>query len=203
MPRKKLEITATEEQLNKLYTALNGGTPLTLALQFSGISAPTYYYWVAMDSIVQTVKNQEELEELERLAKSGVSIQEIRELASSVKPQKRTGIDAYIEPKQESILAYKNSRKFKKFADKCYEIIEKCTQLRSAAAMSNIIAIKKSTSDRHVNPSGAMWWLERNMPDLFSKVTEQKDADIGEKPITESIHVEFIDSDTVDQHERL
>ena len=78
MARKKLELNTTPEQLNRLYQALGVGTPLTIACQMVGISIATYYYWVAIYSVVVYCKEQDELEEIEKLSKMGISVQEIK-----------------------------------------------------------------------------------------------------------------------------
>ena len=68
MAKRKLEIKATQEQIDTLQDTLRAGAPLQLALQRAGISVATYYYWAAIASVVVTVKSQEEIEELEKLA---------------------------------------------------------------------------------------------------------------------------------------
>ena len=203
MARRKLEIKATEEQLDKLYKALTAGTPITLALRYCGIPVSTYYYWVALACIVKTARSQEELEEIEKLAKSGVSIQEIREISAAAVSQKKSGVDAFIEPSEESLLNYKNNRRFHKFADQCCEIIENCDRIRSEVVISSVATIRKSSQDKRTNPSGAMWLLERTFSEFFSKPSEKKEANLDEKPLVETVKVEWIDSDTDDQKERI
>ena len=203
MARKKLEVTATPNQLESLYRALRAGTPITLALKYAKISIATYYYWVSIASVVKTVQNQTELEELEKLAKSGVSLQEVRDMASAATSQKRTGIDAFIEPTEESILAYKNSKRFRTFADQCFQIIQECDRVRSEVIITSLATVRESTKDRRTNPSGAMWLLERSMPEYFSKITDKKEAELDEKPMVESVKVEWIDSNTDEQLDRI
>lgn len=205
MAKRKLEIKATKEQLDELYETLKSGAPLQLALQRVGISMATYYYWVAISSIVTTVKDQEEIEEIENLAKSGVSVANIRELASAAQRGKKTGVGIYIEPSQESILQYKNSLKFKRFADSCYTIIQECDRCRSDFATTQLESISKSLDKKNnINPSGAMWWLERNMPDFFAKpsdkVKEAEPESVGSVP---AIEVEFVDPASVSARQRL
>ena len=205
MARRKLEIKATQEQIDTLHSKLSAGAPLELALQSASISMATYCYWVAIASIVITVKDQEEIEEMEELAQSGVSISGVRDMASAMTKGKRTGVGAFVEPKAESVLLYKNSRRFKKFADQIYEIVRKCNQNRSEYAALMIEAVKLSTKKKNgLNPSGAMWWLERNMPDFFAKPTdkasEEQSTDLGAIP---PIEVEFINPDTPAQRDRL
>lgn len=205
MPKRKLEIKATPDQLDELYKGLKAGAPLQLALQRSGISTATYYYWVAISSIVTCVKSQEEIEELEELARSGVSIQYVRDLAASTNKAKKSGVGVYIEPSAESILNYKNNKKFKKFADQCHEIVTECDKARSDFATLQLVKIAQSTNKKNnVNPSGAMWWLERNMPDFFAKPSDKaKDSETETVVGVPSIEVEFIDPDTRDTTQRL
>lgn len=205
MAKRKLEIKASEEQIDTLHKKLAAGAPLQLALQSAGISIATYCYWVAIASIVITVKDQEEIDELEALAQSGVSVSGVRDMAAALVKGKRTGLGAYVEPKQESILQYKNSRRFRKFADQVYEIVQKCNQERSDYATKQIELVKVSTLKKNgINPSGAMWWLERNLPDFFAKPSdkpeEEQTADVGGVP---AIEVEFINPDTPAQRDRL
>ncbi len=205
MAKKKLEIKATDEQLDRMYKALQAGAPLAIALKSASISVATYYYWVAISSIVVVVKSQEEIEELEELAKSGVSIQNVRELAEKESQVSRRGIGSFIEPSAESILNYKNNRRFKKFADQCYEIISHCDKLRSDFATNQLTTIKLSTLKKNgINPSGAMWWLERNLPDFFAKPGDKaKEQESSEPVLVPSVTVEFVDPETSDTQQRL
>ncbi len=203
MAKKKLEIKATEEQLNKLYNSLMAGTPIMLALTYSGISQATYYYWVAIYSIVVAVKTQEEIEEIEQLANSGVSIQQVRDMASAALNNKKSAVGTFIEPSQESILQYKNNRKFHNFADKVFEIVKKCNETRSGFAVLQLNTIRKSTSDKKINPSGAMWFLERNFSDFFAKPGDKAKDQETEKRYVEPVQVEFIDPETPDTQQRL
>ena len=206
MAKVKLEIKATQEQIDTLHKNLSAGAPLEMALESANISIMKYCHWVSIASIVVAVKNQEEIEELEQVAQSGVVLSSIQEMASSVTDGKRTGFGKYVQPSQESILRYKNSRKFKKFADQCYDIVSKCNQLRSDFATKQLEAIKVSTLKKNgINPSGAMWWLERNMPDLFAKPSdiEAKDSQIASQQSVPAIQVEFINPDTQAQRDRL
>lgn len=205
MAKKKLEIKATQEQLDRMYNSLKSGAPLQIALKAAGISLTTYYYWVAIASIVVAVKTQAEIEEIEALANSGVSLQEIRDMAANATKGRKTGVGTYIEPSAESILNYKNNKRFKKFADQCYEIVSKADSIRSEFATSQLATIKLSTLKKNgINPSGAMWWLERNMPDFFAKPSDKvKDQENQEAPSVPSVSVEFIDPNTTDTQQRL
>lgn len=205
MANKKLEIKATEEQLDNLYSSLKVGAPLNLALQRAAISVATYYYWAAISSIVVAVKSQEEIENIEGLAKSGVSIQIIRDMAQNSSKGRKSALGTFIEPSQESILQYKNNRKFRKFADQCHEIISECDKARADFATRQLIKIAKSTDKKNgINPSGAMWWLERNMPDQFAKPSDLAKENENEAPTTvPAIEVEFVDPDTPTTQQRL
>jgi len=205
MAKRKLEIKASEEQLQTLYNSLRAGAPLQLALQRAGISVATYYYWAAISSIVVAVKSQEEIEEMEELANSGVSIQIVRDMAQAATSRGKKSVGTYIEPSQESILQYKNNKKFRAFADQCREIISECDRIRADFATMQLIKIAKSTDKKNgVNPSGAMWWLERNMPDDFAKPSDKvKDQDVDPTIGVPSIEVEFIDPETSSTQQRL
>ena len=202
MPRKKLEITATSEEINKLQQALGGGAPLLIALQYSGISQATYFYWVAMYSVVKEAKSQDELEQFDA-GEFGVSIDNIKDIAASASPTKKTAMGAFIEPSAESLLQYRNNTKFRKFADKCYEIIKTCNEKRAEAALGHLGTIIKSAKDKRINASGSMWFLERTLSDFFSKPSEKaKEEEISKVPV-EKVQVEFIDPTTPENKERI
>lgn len=204
MAKRKLEIKATPDQLDDLYLTLKAGAPLQIALQKAGISMATYYYWVAVSSIVSYVKTQEEIEEIEELAKSGISVQNIRDLASAAQKGKKTGVGIYIEPSQESVLQYRNNKYFRDFADKCHEIVSECDKARSEFATLQLLKIARSTDKKNnINPSGAMWWLERNLPDLFAKPSDKAKEEADQVAAVPSVEVEFIDPETSASAQRL
>ena len=195
---------ATDKQIEDLYNSLKGGAPLLLALQFAGISRATYYYWVAMASIVEEARSQAELEEIEEAIHSGVSIQEIRDLSESVASQKRTGVGTFIEPSAESVLQYKNSRKFRNFADKCYEVVFECNKIRSQLALFHLGNIRKSVNkDANINASGSMWFLERTMSDFFAKPSDKAIEQTEAKATVEKIKVEYVDPTSKESEKRL
>lgn len=203
MPRKKLKITATDQQLSDLKRALSNGAPLPIALKSAGISMATYYYWVAIASVVVLAESQKEIEGIEEIVNSGISIQKVRDLALQ-NATKKGGVDSFIEPSQESILAYKNNSRFRKFADSCYEIISECDKLKSNFATYQLSQIALSTDKkRNINPSGAMWWLERNLPDFFAKPSDKAPNTLEEQSNVPAIQVEFIDPTTEECKERI
>lgn len=194
---------ATDEQIENLYKALKGGAPLLLALQYARISRATYYYWVAIASIVEQVKSQEELEDVEAVVQSGVSLQQIRDISESEANGKRTGIGTFIEPSAESVLQYKNNRKFKKFADHCYQVVSECNAIRSGLALIHLSNIRNSTDkSKRINASGSMWFLERTLSDFFAKPSE-KVVDEGSKTYIEPVKVEYVNPDTNDTRDRV
>lgn len=194
---------ATDEQIEELTTALKGGAPILLALQYAKISRATYYYWVAMASVVQEYKSQKELEEVEQLVQSGVSLQQIRDISDAAAAQKRTGIGTFIEPSEESLLQYKNSRKFRKFADRCYEIITECDKIRSKVALVHLNNIRMSVDKKNrMNASGSMWFLERTLSDFFAKPNEKEPE--SERPgAIEPIKVEYVDPNSDETKDRV
>ena len=196
---------ATDEQLEKLYDSLEQGAPLILALQYAGISKATYYYWVAVSCVVEQAKSQEELEGVEALVQSGISIQEVRDLSESSSRQRRTGIGVWIEPSAESVLNYKNNHKFKKFANKCYDVIQKCGRIRTGTVISHLQNIKKSSNKYSgVNASGSMWFLERTLPDFFARPSDKVASDQnGESVRVEPVHIEFVDPNSEETKQRV
>ena len=195
---------ATDEQINDLYKALRGGAPLVLALQYAGISRATYYYWVAAASVVTQAKSQEELEDVEALVQSGISLQTVRDLSEAAAAQKRTGIGTFIEPSPESILQYKNSRKFKKFADKCYEVVSECDKIRSGLALIHLNNIRMSVDKKNrLNASGSMWFLERTLSDFFAKPSDKVAVEDGDKILVEPVKVEFVNPESEETQDRV
>jgi len=202
MPRKKLEINVDQVHIDELKRALKNGAPLVIALQYSGISQATYYYWVAMYSIVKDAKSQDDLEEYEA-EKHGISIDAVKEMAATNSSSKKTDINAYIEPSAESMLQYRNDLRFKRFADQCYEIVSECNRMRAEAAMNHLITISLSTKDKRVNASGSMWFLERTLSDFFSKPSEKvREEELNKVPI-EKVQVEFVDPGTKENKDRI
>ena len=205
MPRRQLVINATPDQLERLYKALKVGTPISVACSMVGLSLATYYYWVAVYSTVVYVKEQDELEKIEKLSQAGISIQEIKDLtAQATISTRKSQIGTYIEPKQETILQYRNSVTFRHFADEVYEIISKCNQIRSEVVYKHLGTIAASTDSKSkIKASGSMWFLERTMADYFGRPSDkviEEENNVGAVP---SIHVEFIDPETSDTKDRL
>ena len=205
MPRKKLTLNVSEERLDNLYKALSVGTPLTIACQMVGISMATYYYWVAIYSVVVYCREQDELEEIEKYSKMGISIQEIKDLsAAATQGHKKSAIGTYIEPKQESILAYKNSIAFRRFADQVYEIINKCNKIRSEVVVKHLNIISKSTDKKNrLVASGSMWFLERTQADYFGRPSDKVIEDNSTPGLVPSVQIEFVDPKEKSSEERL
>lgn len=199
----KFTFDTPEEQIKELYEALKGGAPLLLALQYAGINRATYYYWVAVASIVEQAKSQEQLEKMEKHFKSGISIQEIRDLSESVASTKKSGVGTFIEPSAESVLRYKNSKKFREFADICYEVVSECNKIRSQLALIHLSYIKKSTDKgSRINASGSMWFLERTLSDFFAKPSD-KVIDQEQRATIEPVRVEYVNPKTKDSMDRI
>lgn len=205
MPRKKLTINATNEQIELLYSALKVGTPLTIACSMAGISLTTFYYWVAIYSVVAYCKEQAELEQIEQLSQAGISIQEIKDLsATATNNYRKSAVGTYIEPKQETILQYKNSTKFRKFADQVYEIINNCNQIRSKVIVNHLATIAKSTDQKNrIRASGSMWFLERTQADYFGRPADKVVEEESGPGAVPPIQVEFVDPQTADSKSRL
>ena len=202
MAKRKLKITASEESIAKLKKALKAGAPLFVALEFAGISKTTFYYWVAMYSITLEAKNQDELENL-RADEFGVSINQIKEMASDASPTKRSAMGVFIEPSAESMLQYRNNKNFQKFADECYQIVHDCNEARAEVALNHLGTILKSTVDKRVSASGSMWFLERTFSDYFSKPNEKTKEELEEKVPVQKVEVEFIDANKKEDKDRI
>lgn len=205
MARKKLTITASTEQLDQLKKALRVGTPISIALSMVGISLATYIYWVAVYSVVEYCKEQEELETLEKLTKAGISIQEIKDMtAATTHGHAKSGINTYIEPKQEAILQYKHSKKFREFADQVYEIVSECNRIRSDVVVRHLSTIVASTESKNrIKASGSMWFLERTLTDYFGKPSDKVIQEETTPNTIPSIQVEFVDPGDTASKDRL
>ena len=202
MPRKKLVVTTSQENIDKLKKALKAGAPLNIALQFANIPATTYYYWVAMHSIVTEAKGQDELEDL-NADKFGVSIENIKNMAASSSSNKKSQMGAFIEPSAESMMTYRNNVAFRRFADQCYEIIQQCNEARAEVALGHLTYIAKSVNDKRINASGSMWFLERTLSDYFSKPSEKSKDETEDKVPIQSVKVEFVDPGTDESKKRM
>ena len=200
---KKLSIQASDEQIENLYKSLKVGTPISIALQYAKISASTYYYWVAIYSVALYCREQEELERLEDQAKSGVSLQYCKDMAAMDASARKMALGGYIEPTAESILRYKNNGRFRNFADRVYEIIAECNHIRSEVTMRHLGNIAKSTTDRRINASGSMWYLERTQADYFGRPVDKARVEETTPAPIEPISVEFVSSDNQESKERL
>ena len=200
---RKNSFNVTDTQLEELYSALKGGAPLLLALQYAQINRATYYYWVAVASVVVQAKSQEELEELEDEFNSGISIQQVRDISESVASTKRSGVGTFIEPSQESVMQYRNNKKFQKFADQCYAVVSECDKIRSQLALLHLSNIRKSTDKKNrINASGSMWFLERTLSDFFAKPSD-KAIEEQQSNTVEPIRVEYVKPDSVDTKDRV
>ena len=204
MSRKSKIVIASDEQLDTLYTALKGGAPLLIALQYAKINRAAYYYWVAVSCVVEQAHSQEQLEAMEDIFDSGISIQQVRDLSETMAAQKKTGVSVWIEPSQESILQYKNNKKFRKFADWCHEVVTECDYIRSQLALYHLGNIKKSVDKKNrLNASGSMWFLERTMSDFFAKPSDKASEEARENAPVPSVQVEYVDPNSVDSKDRV
>lgn len=202
MPRKKLKLTVSQESIDKLEKALEAGSPLHIALQFAGISSTTYYYWVAMYSIALSCKAQDELKDL-KADKFGVSIETIKDIAAEESAKKQSSLGAFIEPSAESLMQYRNQKEFRDFADQCYEIIKECNEVRAKAALGHLAMITKSVSDKRVNASGSMWFLERTYSDFFAKPSDKVKEEDEKKAPVDKVVIEFVDANKKADKDRI
>lgn len=202
MAKRTFKITTPEEDIAKLKKALRVGSPLAIALESAGISKTTYFYWVAMYSVAEEIKSQDELEEM-KANECGISIDEIKSLAAANSPAKKSAMGAFVEPSAEALMKYRNNRQFRAFADQCYQIIKECNEARAEAALGHIGSIVKSVNDKRVNASGSMWFLERTFSDFFSKPSEKAKEVEADKVPVEKVQVEFIDSNTKENRDRI
>ena len=195
---KKYELNATPEQITKLKQALGVGSPLTVALAFSGISTTTYYYWIEIAAVVSYVRSQEFAKKEKENIRSGVSFSEIQD--SIQESELLTASKKAKEPSPEAIQRYKMSRQFKEFADKIYAIVNSCNEVRSQIVMHHLIAIRDAATKRGVNANASQWFLERTMSQYFGRKDGTEEAETAK---VKSVKIEYIDSDNKDTKERV
>ena len=69
--------------------------------------------------------------------------------------------------------------------------------------MKHLANISKSTTDRHINASGSMWYLERTMGDYFGRAADKAKIEEDKPSVVESIDVHFVDPKTPESLDRL
>jgi len=200
-------IKVDENKINNLKAALSVGTPLTVALSYSGISASTWFYWLSLASIVVYIKEMEEIRENAEITKAGVSLVEIQEnaidLQSSTTFKKSSAIGTFVEPTPESLLRYKSNELFRNYCNEVYDMVKEMDAIRSQIVVYHLNVIKNLAGVPKANVGGSQWFLERTLPDYFGRPQDKVVADENSTGEIPSIQVNFIDPNTKESNDRV
>lgn len=172
MANVKYVINASDDQIANLKKALHVGSPLDVALKYSRISKATFYYWVAIANVVKAAREQEFIRLQEEEVNSGVSMSDVQmcvDNENKANSGAKYTIDAFIQPTKESLMKYRNNKRFKEYADKVYDIINECDSLRSEIVLYHLTAIRDAARQRGGNAVSSQWFLERTMPEFFGR----------------------------------
>ena len=176
-----------ENKIKKLQNALSIGSPLKVALKYSGIKYADYLYWLSICAVVDYCTEQEAISKLS----TKKALAETRRRASETAFIE----DRAIEPDTELIALYMNSASFKKEANEIKTAMEKCETAKTNAVIRHLSRI--STSNDRNEISASQWFLERALPTAFGKVEEE------EKKGVAPIKVQFVSSKSEASMKRL
>lgn len=173
--KEKYNINATDEQIENLVKAFAIGSPLTIALNYSGISKVTFYYWVALSCIVKSFQ-EIDYTQIQKTVVDDETLEQVKNKTFEDN-QSQTGfkgsIDAWIEPTEKNLTLYRNNRDFRDFCKKAHAIISRCDKARSDAVLVHLDALRKSAQSEgkfaNKNTSASQWFLERVMPNFFGR----------------------------------
>lgn len=205
----KYELSVTDNQIEMLIQAFETGCPVDVALQYSKINKATYYYWLAVANVVKRCKENDFMKKQSELVNDGISISDVSDAIDFVNQEKesKATIDAYIEPNPKSILKYRNNKRYKEFADKVYEIIERCDFARSKNILDHLEMIKRASRTPKISANSSQWYLERALPEVFGKTnnnanTINMDDENADKKV-KGIQIEFINPETRENQDRV
>ena len=198
---KKYELNATPEQIEKLRKAIHVGSPLGIALTFSGISWTTWYYWNEIAAVVSYCKERDMIQNEKKNVKSGISFDAIQESVENARSESSmTNSKGVREPSGEAITKYRTNRTFQAFADKVFAIIQDINSLRSEIVLYHLTAIRDAARQRGTNSNATQWFLERTMPQYFGKAEKNEEQATA---TVKSVKIEYIDSESKDTQERI
>ena len=160
-----------KEKIKKLHDALAIGSPLKIALRYSGIAAATFYYWASIASVVAFCREQRELA---KLSKSS-DLMGIRKKAYAMASEDLDG--NYVEPEPELVVKYQNSASFRKQADEIAEVVEKCREMETKVLLKHLSRISMDNSSKS-QVDAAKWYLERALPAEFGRTEPEKPVSV-------------------------
>lgn len=201
MAEKKYKLPITTDQIERLKQSIALGSPITIALAFAGVSFAQWNYMVEIASIVEYVRELKVIEENDEIVKSGVDFGELKqELESQMNIGRKSTINSFRMPNADSVLRYKNVKRFKDFADEIYKIVKEIDRLRAEIVMYHLDAVKKASHQRGMMANTSQWFLERTLPEHFGKDRSLQQTD--EKAIPQ-VKVQFIDPNTKENKDRI
>lgn len=201
MAEKKYKLPITTDQIERLKQSIALGSPITIALAFAGVSFAQWNYMVEIASIVEYVRELKVIEENDEIVKSGVDFGELKqELENQMNIGRKSTINSFRMPNADSVLRYKNVKRFKDFADEIYNIVKEIDRLRAEIVMYHLDAVKKASHQRGMMANTSQWFLERTLPEHFGKDRNLTTTD--EKAIPQ-VKVQFIDPNTKENKDRI
>ena len=138
------------EPLDKLCKALEIGTPLQVALRYSGIPAPEYRHWEDMHLSYFYMLMTEKMK-----GEDGIELE---------------------EPNPDIYARMISSKQYKAECKKAYETVERCRNAQTKSIVKHLTKISSGAYPRAVLDA-SKWYLERALPVEFGsqeKVDETK-----------------------------
>ena len=155
-----------DTKIKEFIKALSIGTPLGVALKYSGIGRATYEHWRLVDLAYSHYEQEKEISSL--VEGNPADIQELKEALG----------DDGANP--ETIVRIKSSQEFRKKAEEIHEIMQKVEKAQTKAIIHHLVKITDENASRSA-VSAAQWYLERALPQEFGN--EEKEEDKPLKPI--------------------
>lgn len=140
--------------LEKLYKALELGTPLPVALRFSGIPEPEYRHWEDMHLSYFYMLMTEKMK-----GEAGVELE---------------------EPHPDIYARMIASKQYKAECKKAYETVERCRNAQSNSIVRHLSRIASTSYDKAAIDA-SKWFLERALPTDFGNQEKAEETKI--KPI--------------------
>lgn len=202
MAEKKYKLPITTDQIERLKQSIALGSPITIALAFAGVSFAQWNYMVEIASIVEYVRELKVIEENDEFIKSGVDFAELKqELESQMNIGRKTTINSFRQPNDESVLRYTNVARFRNFANEVYDIVKEIDRLRAEIVMYHLDAVKKASHQRGMMANTSQWFLERTLPEHFGK--DRSSFVNSEETKVAAVKVQFIDPDKKEYKDRI
>lgn len=142
------------DPLDKLCKALEIGTPLQVALRYSGIPAPEYRHWEDMHLSYFYMLMTEKMK-----GEDGIELE---------------------EPNPDIYARMISSKQYKAECKKAYETVERCRNAQSNSIVRHLSRIASTSYDK-ATIDASKWFLERALPTEFGSQEKVEETKI--KPI--------------------